>query len=82
MPAATMTSKGQITVPVEVRRALGLDEGSRVNFVRNDAGVFELIPETGSVASLKGSVSSERGPVSVEEMNLAIADGAAEAARR
>lgn len=33
---ATMTSKGQLTVPVAVRRMLGLDAGDRVAFVIDD----------------------------------------------
>lgn len=81
MPMAKMSSKGQITVPVEVRRALSLDEGSRVNFVLNADGVYELVPETGSVTALKGMLSSPRGPVTIEEMNEAIADSAVESMR-
>jgi antitoxin PrlF len=38
MPDATMTSKGQITVPIEVRRRLGLRAGSRVSFVPTGDG--------------------------------------------
>lgn len=33
MTTATPTSKGQITIPVEVRKALGVDAGDRVEFV-------------------------------------------------
>jgi AbrB family looped-hinge helix DNA binding protein len=37
MQASTVTSKGQVTIPMEVRRALGIRQGSRVEFVtRND----------------------------------------------
>ena len=37
MPAmSTISSKGQITVPVEVRRRLGLKQGDRVEFVYED----------------------------------------------
>ena len=32
-PASTISSKGQVTVPLEVRRRLGLKEGDRVDFV-------------------------------------------------
>lgn len=78
MPASTVTSKGQITVPSEVRRALGLRSGSRVNFVRTDSGAYELVPETRSVASLKGIVTGEARPVTLGEMDEAIRGGAAE----
>ena len=36
MATATLTSKGQITLPVDVRRALGVDTGDRVEFVEVD----------------------------------------------
>jgi antitoxin PrlF len=32
-PSSTISSKGQITVPLEIRRRLGLREGDRVEFV-------------------------------------------------
>jgi AbrB family looped-hinge helix DNA binding protein len=32
-PGSTISSKGQITVPLEIRRRLGLKEGDRVEFV-------------------------------------------------
>jgi antitoxin PrlF len=35
-PSSTLSSKGQITVPVDVRRRLGLKEGDRVEFVFED----------------------------------------------
>ena len=82
MATATVTSKGQITIPVSVRKALGLHTGDRVQFVELPDGNYELKPATRSVQSLKGFFGSRRGPaVSVEEMNQAIADAAAEANR-
>jgi AbrB family looped-hinge helix DNA binding protein len=45
MSSATVTSKGQITVPKEVRDDLGLRAGSRVRFVKNDQGIVELHQE-------------------------------------
>ena len=35
-PSSTISSKGQITVPLEIRRRLGLKEGDRVEFVVED----------------------------------------------
>jgi antitoxin PrlF len=77
VPASTVTSKGQITIPLEVRQSLGLRPGSRVNFVRTDAGVYELVPATGTVSALKGAVSAPAGtPITLEAMDAAIAAGA------
>ncbi len=68
-----MTSKGQITVPAAVRAALGLDAGSRVEFVEVVKGRFEMIAATEPVQSLKGMIRRPVAPVSVEQMNDAIA---------
>ena len=78
MPAATVTSKGQITIPAEVRRSLGLKAGSRVDFVRVDDRVYEFVPAVDSVTSLKGFIHPPGAPVSLEEMDDAVADAIAE----
>ena len=77
MPEATLTSKGQITVPLEVRQALGLTAGSRVSFVRTDEGSYELVPATGSVRALRGVIPLPPRPVTLEDMDAAVAEGAA-----
>ncbi len=76
MPTATVTSKGQITIPAEVRRSLGLKSGSRVDFVRMDSGAYELVPTTESVTSLKGCIPPPATPVSLEQMERAVAEAA------
>ena len=76
MPVATLTSKGQITLPMSVRNALGLSAGAQVDFVPVD-GSFVLVPVRSDVASLKGRFAGRvKKPVSVEAMNEAIAAGA------
>ncbi len=73
MVTATLTSKGQITVPAAVREALGVDAGDRVEFVEVAPGRYELIAATRSVTALKGMFGKARKSVSIEEMNAAIA---------
>lgn len=74
MATATVTSKGQITIPAKVRSALGLDAGDRVEFVELEKGQFTMIAATRSVQELKGLFRHKRRkPVSIEEMNAAIA---------
>ena len=73
MPAATLTSKGQITIPAPVRSALGLDAGDRVEFVEIEEGRFAIIPATVSLSRLKGIIRKPEKPVSIEDMNRAIA---------
>lgn len=81
MGTATVTSKGQITIPVEVRNALGLRSGSRVGFVPTGTGSYELVAETRTITSLKGAVASTRA-VSLDEMDDAIGRGAVESLGR
>jgi antitoxin PrlF len=40
MPSSTISSKGQVTVPIEVRQRLGLKEGDRVEFVFEEGRTF------------------------------------------
>ena len=74
-----MTSKGQITIPVAVRNALGLDAGSRVEFVELDDGQFAIVAAIENVQSLKGMLKKPATPVSIEQMNAAIASRGAAA---
>ena len=73
MTTATLTSKGQITVPAAVREALGVDAGDRVEFVEIAPGRYEFIAATGSVTALKGMIGKPRKAVSIREMNAVIA---------
>ena len=73
MTTATLTSKGQITVPAAVREALGVDAGDRVEFVEIAPGRYEFIAATGSVTALKGMFGKPRKTVSIKEMNAVIA---------
>ncbi|MDO5103377.1 MAG: AbrB/MazE/SpoVT family DNA-binding domain-containing protein [Lautropia sp.] len=77
MATATLTSKGQITIPMSVRTALGLEAGDRVEFVPSNDGRFELVPATVPVTALKGSIGKPKKTVSIEAMNEAIARRAA-----
>jgi antitoxin PrlF len=75
--AATLTSKGQITIPARVRTALGVDAGDRIEFVEVEKGEFNIVAATRSVKELNGMLYRKgRKPVSIEEMNAAIAEGA------
>jgi antitoxin PrlF len=74
MTSATITSKGQVTIPLDVRNDLGLSTGDRIEFVVNEAtGHYEVIPTTKSVVMLKGIVGKPPQAVSIEDMNAAIA---------
>jgi len=73
MTTATLTSKGQITIPAGVRKTLKIDAGDRVEFVQIAPDRYELIAATLDVAELKGMFGKVRKRVSIEAMNTAIA---------
>jgi AbrB family looped-hinge helix DNA binding protein len=76
MPTATLTSKGQITIPQDVRERLHLKTGSRVDFIVESSGQVILRPLHADFRSLRGIVRSRRkGPASLREMNEAVAQG-------
>ena len=79
MSTATLTSKGQITIPADVRRELNVEAGDRVEFVQVEPGRYELVAATRSVRELKGMFGKAARRVSVDEMNQAIAKRGASA---
>lgn len=79
MTTATLTSKGQITIPVDVRNDLKVDAGDRVEFVQIAPGRYEFVAVTHSVTELKGMFGKAKKTVSIETMNRAIAERGAAA---
>lgn len=76
MAAATLTSKGQITVPKEVRRFLSLGTGDRLDFIIEQDGEIRLKPSYVEVSDLKGILkTANQKVVSLEEMRSAIQGG-------
>ena len=79
MPTATLTSEGQVTIPLALRTALGLNAGSRLDFFQEDDG-FRVTPLRIASISLKGRFAGRATQVpGVADMDEAIA---AEAASR
>ncbi|MBK7847729.1 MAG: AbrB family transcriptional regulator [Zoogloea sp.] len=72
MSPATITSKGQVTIPAVVRAALCVEAGDRVEFVELAPGRFELVAASLPVTALKGLIRKPPSPVSVEAMNETI----------
>ena len=83
MPFATMTSKGQITIPKEVRDDLGLKAGDKVLFAPLPGRRVALVPRNRSIRDLAAVLHDpNRMTVSIEAMNEAIAEAAAESGMR
>jgi antitoxin PrlF len=72
MNVATISSKGQITIPSAVRVTLGLDAGDRIEFVEVAPGRFEFFPVTRDIRELKGMFGKAKKTVSIDEMNAVI----------
>lgn len=72
MPAATLTSKGQLTLPAEVRAALHLSAGDRVAFVQVAPGRYEVTAATDSVRALKGVLPKPKRRVTLDAMDAAV----------
>jgi AbrB family looped-hinge helix DNA binding protein len=77
---ATLSSKGQATIPKAVRDRLQIKSGDRFKFFFHPDGVM-ILPKI-STARLKGMIPKPAQPVSLEEMDRAIAEGATERFRR
>ncbi len=73
MTTATITSKGQITIPASVREALSVGIGDRVEFVQIEPGQFLFVAANRSGTDLKGMFGKATRTVSIDEMNRAIA---------
>ena len=70
---ATLTAKGQVTLPKVFRNQLGLNAGDKIDFVMLDNGVIQIVPLKQSSRKLKGIIPKPSKAVSIEDMNEAIA---------
>ncbi len=76
MPASTITSKGQVTIPRSIREQLRLRRGQRLDFQLADDGQLILKPRARDIRELKGILrTGRRRAATVAEMNEAIAEG-------
>ncbi len=80
MMEATLSSKGQTTIPKAVRERLQIKPGDRFKFFFHPDGVI-ILPKI-PTKRLKGSVPRLTRPVSVKEIDKAIEEGATEKFRR
>lgn len=78
---STITLKGQATIPKSIREHLGLKAGDRVKFFVHPDGTVVLLPQR-PASALRGVLKTTRKAVTIEEMNDAIAAGAAATRRK
>ncbi|MBI4923470.1 MAG: AbrB/MazE/SpoVT family DNA-binding domain-containing protein [Devosia nanyangense] len=73
--SATVTAKGQITIPKAVRDALGVKPGSKVDFRRNAAGAIEIVKEGPKLKSRFDRMRGSAGPGPTTEELMALLRG-------
>ena len=76
MLESSVTKKGQTTLPKPVRDTLGVQAGDRVRYVVLD-GEVRILPVR-PIRRLFGALKHDGPPVTVEEMERAVADAASE----
>lgn len=64
---SVITRKGQVTIPADIRRALGLEEGDTVAWEQED-GVIKLVPARYTLESAFGSVKPRQRPEDFDEL--------------
>lgn len=75
MPVATLTNKGQVTIPKKVRDALHLQSGDKLDFVCEEEGIITVRPVKKSVDEVFGRLHRKgMTPVSTDEMKAAVGD--------
>ena len=72
MSEARMTSKGQITVPKDVRLKLNLKPGDRVLFIVEDDGAVRVRAVNKDISSLIGILPRPKRAATLEEIEDAI----------
>jgi len=78
MTTATVTSKGQVTIPIDVREKLGIHAGTRVQFIARPDGGYDFVASSGSVRDIRGMIPAVGRTVSLQDMDEAVADAAAD----
>jgi antitoxin PrlF len=79
---ATLTSKGQITIPKAVRDTLKLHVGDRIEFLVDADGSVRIMPATRSVTELKALLPRPGRALSLEEIDAVIAARGAPGSRK
>ena len=67
MAEAVLTSKGQITLPKEIRDEYGLKEGDKVSFVPEKGWVI-MVPLKGTILDLYGAIKHKGGPINFDQL--------------
>lgn len=70
--ATTVTQRGQVTIPSEVRRRLGIKPRDKVTFRIEDDGGVRIVPQRYTLETVFGSVAPLRRPEDFEAISRAV----------
>ena len=71
MSEATITSKGQVTIPADIRRSLGVSAQDRLTFTPMPDGTVVLRAKNKSLLDIKGMLKPKAGKkVAIKDMNF------------
>jgi antitoxin PrlF len=72
MAISTITSKGQTTIPANIRAFLHVGAGDQLLFIPQPDGKVLLVPKTRDVRELKGCLPKPKRSYTIEEMDAAL----------
>ncbi len=75
---STVSAKGQLVIPKEIREALDVKRGDKLDWVLDESGEIRVRVAKGDLLALKGRIKSKGRSVSVDEMDQAVKDAAAD----
>jgi antitoxin PrlF len=73
MGKSTLTSKGQTTIPKDIREHLGISVGDEIDFIIQDDGQVVVKPHTLDFRSLRGKIKSKK-KLSIQDINKVISE--------
>jgi|AntDeeMetagen681_2_1112603.scaffolds.fasta_scaffold00007_96 AbrB family looped-hinge helix DNA binding protein len=73
---STVSEKGQLVIPKDIRQALDVQRGDKLTWVMEDDGTIRVTVARGDLMALKGSIKSAGRSISTEEMDEAVKAGA------
>lgn len=71
-----VSSKGQVTLPADIRKRLGIAAGTRLQFVVRGDDLLGIVKVGGSVRELKAALGKAPRPMSLQDIERVIAEGA------
>ncbi len=82
MVRARLTSKGQLTLPVEIRRRYGLDAGDEVEFISEEKGTYLVPLKRKKLMDLYGALPATRPWPGKDKARQIVGEGLAEELRQ